>query len=210
MFYAWSRFEKRQKLVRKWAFRTRPRNQTYGNYFFYLIPVFLIYITDLLRICLLLIAQKYLREIRFFSGRWPRDHFILKIQSELCHPKCARKVSGLSRKGPRLTGTSYRGIFSVTLFVSEGLPVVFGVFVKMNHNPLFNGSFQNLSFLQACAQRLREQDSLTNVTLCMRTAMNTSFKESKLPLAGYNENEDKLVRFSADGYSLEALEVSGL
>ena len=44
----------------------------------------------------------------------------------------------------------------------------------------------------------------------MRTAMNTSFKESKLPLAGYNENEDKLVRFSADGYSLEALKVSGL
>ena len=58
------------------------------------------------------------------------------------------------------------------------------------HNPLFNGSFQNLSFLQACAQRLWEQDSLTNVIVCMRTAVNTSFKESKLALAGYSENED--------------------
>ena len=58
------------------------------------------------------------------------------------------------------------------------------------HNSLFNGSFQNLSFLQACAQRLMEQDSLTNVILCMRTAVNTSFKESKLALAGYSENED--------------------
>ena len=30
----------------------------------------------------------------------PRDAFVLKIQRELCHPKCARKVSGLSRNGP--------------------------------------------------------------------------------------------------------------
>ena len=28
----------------------------------------------------------------------PRDAFVLKIQRELCHPKYARKVSGLSRK----------------------------------------------------------------------------------------------------------------
>ena len=30
-----------------------------------------------------------------------RDAFALKIQRELCHPKCARKVSGLSRNRPR-------------------------------------------------------------------------------------------------------------
>ena len=30
----------------------------------------------------------------------PRDAFALKIQRELCHPKCARKVSGLSRNVP--------------------------------------------------------------------------------------------------------------
>ena len=29
----------------------------------------------------------------------PRDAFTLKIQRELSHPKCARKVSGLSRNG---------------------------------------------------------------------------------------------------------------
>ena len=29
----------------------------------------------------------------------PRDAFVLKIQRELCHPKYARKVSGLSRNG---------------------------------------------------------------------------------------------------------------
>ena len=28
----------------------------------------------------------------------PRDAFVLKIQRVLWHPKCARKVSGLSRK----------------------------------------------------------------------------------------------------------------
>ena len=30
----------------------------------------------------------------------PRDGFVLKTQRESCHPKCARKVSGLSRNGP--------------------------------------------------------------------------------------------------------------
>ena len=30
----------------------------------------------------------------------PRDAFVFKIQRKLCHPKCARKVSGLSRNGP--------------------------------------------------------------------------------------------------------------
>ena len=30
----------------------------------------------------------------------PRDAFVLKIQRELCHPKYARKVSGLSRNRP--------------------------------------------------------------------------------------------------------------
>ena len=35
----------------------------------------------------------------------PRDAFVLKIQRELCHPKCARKVSELSRK--RLQEYSY-------------------------------------------------------------------------------------------------------
>ena len=29
-----------------------------------------------------------------------RDAFVLKIQRELCHPKCGREVSGLSRNGP--------------------------------------------------------------------------------------------------------------
>ena len=31
----------------------------------------------------------------------PRDAFALKIQIEICHPKCARRVSGLSRNGPQ-------------------------------------------------------------------------------------------------------------
>ena len=112
---------------------------------------------------------------------WPRDHFVLKIQSEFCHPKCARRVSELSRKGPRLTRTTYWGRFSATFF---GLKNFRSFATK--HNPLFNGSFQNLSFLQECAQR----DWLTNVILCMRTAVNTSFRESKLALAGCRENED--------------------
>ena len=65
-------------------------------------------------------------------------------------------------------------------------------------------------FLQACAQRIKKQDGLTNVIVCMRTAVNTSFKESKLALADYSENKDHLVTFSADGYSLEAFKVSEL
>ena len=32
----------------------------------------------------------------------PRDAFVLKIQRKLCHPKWARKVSGLSRNGPHV------------------------------------------------------------------------------------------------------------
>ena len=31
----------------------------------------------------------------------PRDAVVLKIQEELSHPKCSRKVSGLSRNGPQ-------------------------------------------------------------------------------------------------------------
>ena len=31
----------------------------------------------------------------------PRDALVLKIQRELCHPKCARKGSELSRNGPQ-------------------------------------------------------------------------------------------------------------
>ena len=33
----------------------------------------------------------------------PRDAFALKILRELCNPKCARKVSGLSRNGPQIS-----------------------------------------------------------------------------------------------------------
>ena len=35
----------------------------------------------------------------------PRDDFVLKIQRELCHPKYARKVSGLSRNRPLASET---------------------------------------------------------------------------------------------------------
>ena len=37
----------------------------------------------------------------------PRDAFVLKIRRELCHPKCARKVSGLSRHGPQCMNFMY-------------------------------------------------------------------------------------------------------
>ena len=30
----------------------------------------------------------------------PRDAIVLNMQRELCHPKCARKISGHSRNGP--------------------------------------------------------------------------------------------------------------
>ena len=35
------------------------------------------------------------------QGFVPRDAFLLKIERELCHPKCARKVSELSRNRPQ-------------------------------------------------------------------------------------------------------------
>jgi len=87
---------------------------------------------------------------------WPRDHFVLKIQKKLCHPNCARKVSWLSRKGPRLTGTSYRGRFSATLFASEGLPVVFIVFVKTIQR-IFPESFVSSS-VSTKTQETRKSD----------------------------------------------------
>ena len=40
----------------------------------------------------------------------PRDAIVLKIQRELCHPKCARKVSGLSRNGSLIAGNSNRAL----------------------------------------------------------------------------------------------------
>lgn len=33
----------------------------------------------------------------------PRDAFVLEIQRKLCHPKCVRKLSKLSRNGPQIT-----------------------------------------------------------------------------------------------------------
>ena len=38
---------------------------------------------------------------KFRASRPLRYPFVLKIQRELCHPKCGRKVSGLSRNGPQ-------------------------------------------------------------------------------------------------------------
>ena len=39
----------------------------------------------------------------------PRDAFVLKIQRELCRPKYARNVSGLSRNGPQESQLSFIG-----------------------------------------------------------------------------------------------------
>ena len=37
----------------------------------------------------------------------PRDNFVLKIKRELCHPKCVRKVSALSRNEPQASKHIY-------------------------------------------------------------------------------------------------------
>lgn len=42
----------------------------------------------------------------------PRDASVLKIQIELCYPKCTRKVSGLSRTSPRPLDTSVVDCFA--------------------------------------------------------------------------------------------------
>ena len=55
----------------------------------------------------------------------PRDSFVLKIQRELCHPKYARKISGLlrnARQGPFPEGPeTFRAHLGgdITLFVSS-------------------------------------------------------------------------------------------
>ena len=46
----------------------------------------------------------------------PRDTFALRIQRQLCNPKWARKVSGLSRNGPLLTMAEMSAAFTVRLF----------------------------------------------------------------------------------------------
>ena len=48
----------------------------------------------------------------------PRDVFVLKIQRELCHPKCARKVPGLSRNGrqDRIFVPSCSDFFRIPLY----------------------------------------------------------------------------------------------
>ena len=57
----------------------------------------------------------------------PRDAFVLKIQRELCHPKYARKVSGLSGNRPlvltwvddKSVDDGYRSTY-VTLIILRG------------------------------------------------------------------------------------------
>ena len=44
----------------------------------------------------------------------PRDAFALKIQRELCHPKYAQRVSGLSRNGPLVS--KYLVLLATELF----------------------------------------------------------------------------------------------
>ena len=56
----------------------------------------------------------------------PRDAFVLKIQRELCHPKYARKVSGLSRNrplDPQWTQWITRSAFRISLRPDWLLPV---------------------------------------------------------------------------------------
>ena len=43
----------------------------------------------------------------------PRDAFVLRVQRELCHTKCARKVSGLSRNGPHVLRTHFTSIITL-------------------------------------------------------------------------------------------------
>ena len=40
------------------------------------------------------------KALKYLQSLVPPDAFALKIQRELCYPKCARKVSGLLRNGP--------------------------------------------------------------------------------------------------------------
>ena len=72
----------------------------------------------------------------------PRDAFVFKIQRELCHPKYARKVSGLSRNrplgpvsrksrklfGPEKPFVKLRPVYPVTLVFSY---VVKGIKIKV-------------------------------------------------------------------------------
>ena len=56
----------------------------------------------------------------------PRDASVLKIQRESCHPKCARKVSGLSRNGSLIAGNDNRSLLMLGLsllfyFICNGL-----------------------------------------------------------------------------------------
>ena len=47
-------------------------------------------------------------EIKITANFVPRDAFVLKMQRELCEPKCARRLSGLSRNGPQVHDFSFR------------------------------------------------------------------------------------------------------
>ena len=92
-------------------------------------------------------------------------------------------------------------------FGSERPPVVFICFCQNKAQAVIQRIFPE-SFVSSGVRT--DSENLTDVIVCMRTVVNTSFKESKLALAGFSEKGDSLVTFSADGYSLEALKVSGL
>jgi len=48
-------------------------------------------------------------KIKITKSFVPRDDLVVKIQRELCHPKCPRKVSGLSRNRPQERPSSALG-----------------------------------------------------------------------------------------------------
>ena len=81
----------------------------------------------------------------------PREAFVLKIQRELCHPRCTRKVSGLSRNRPQVNNlTRAQPIeypvrryteFICKRFLSQSFVVEFTIW---NWNPC-NSSFPSVN-----------------------------------------------------------------
>ena len=62
------------------------------------------------------------KKFKYQQSSVPRDAFVLKMQRKLVHPKCARKVSGLSKNGSLIGQISLSPNVTCRFYRTERVP----------------------------------------------------------------------------------------
>ena len=91
----------------------------------------------------------------------PRDPFVLKIQRELCHPKCARKVSGPCTQAPLFRADSPPFCLAGT----KTSPKEVGITFVDNNNNDNKSELYLHDYNNTALQKRRKHDNYSNLII---------------------------------------------